>query len=117
MRKSELSTAFHNLRKGGLSTTELLSSTEVKKLYGFSRAKLKTFRDYQLLSGTKFGRGYSYQRTDVEQFLERTKGLDLSNKRKIALAASIIKTQDRKNKRSKENDMKVNHDPCRRTER
>ena len=117
MLKSEFSTAFHNAGKGGKSTTELLSSTEVKELYGFSRAKLKEFRDNQLLTGTKFGRGYSYQRTDVEQFLERTKGLDLSNKRKIALAASIIKTQDRRNKRSKENDMTVNHNPCRRNER
>lgn len=72
---------------------ELISSEQMHERYGFHRKKLKDLRDYGLLVGTKYGHGYSYFQEDVDDFFERAKGLDLSNRTKIAASATYLKNK------------------------
>ena len=82
------------LERRRLRTTELLKTEEMHERYGLHRAKLKDLREAGLLVGTKLGHGYSYRQQDVDEFLDKTKGLDLSNRNKIRVAAALIRSKE-----------------------
>ena len=67
-----------------------MSSNEMYEKYGFHRKKLKDLRDYGLLVGTKYGHGYSYLQKDVDEFFEKTRGLNCSNRAQIAITAMFL---------------------------
>lgn len=63
---------------------------DAARIIGVDVHTMKPLREYGFLVGTKAGKGYVYDTKELDLFIELTRGYDLSNRRKIALAAGII---------------------------
>lgn len=70
-----------------------LKTKEAAKVIGFEEHLMKSLREHGFLVGTKIGHGFSYDTEELEMFIRMTRGYDLSNDQKIALAASILQPQ------------------------
>ena len=64
---------------------------DAAQIIGVEEHNMKPLREHGFLVGTKAGHGYVYDSEELEEFIRLTRGYDLSNKEKIAVAASIIK--------------------------
>lgn len=67
-----------------------LKTKDAAKIIGVDVHTMKPLREYGFLVGTKIGKGYMYDAKELEMFIELTRGYDLSNPQKIAVAAGII---------------------------
>lgn len=62
-------------------------------ILGMEKHMLKPLREHGFLVGTKCGHGYLYDTEELETFIRLTRGYDLSNPEKIAIAARLIQPQ------------------------
>lgn len=56
-----------------------LTTTETAQVLGVSTHRISVFRNYGLLRGTRWGRGWFYTIDDISEFQRRFMGADLTN--------------------------------------
>ena len=54
---------------------------------------MKNLREHGFLIGAKSGHGYVFDSEEMDMFIRMTRGYDISNPSKIAIAAQIIQPQ------------------------
>lgn len=65
------------------------TTEQVVNLTGINRRKLYLFKDMGLLNPIRIGKGYLWQHSEIENFLDWAKGLDLSNEATIKKSMAI----------------------------
>ena len=68
-----------------------VKTKEAAEIIGIEQHNMKALRECGFLAGTKAGHGYLYDTEELDEFIRLTRGYDLSNPQKIAVAAAIIK--------------------------
>ena len=67
---------------------DLITTKEVAKLLRCSTHQIGYLRKYGLIVGTRFGKYWVFDRNEIEDFLERSKGKDYSNFRDMTPEAA-----------------------------
>lgn len=70
-------------------STVLLSSDEVAKMLNCSKRRVSEMRMNGLLPGVRFGKPWQYYEADVEAFILKNKGRDVTEARNMPKEAAI----------------------------
>ena len=77
------------------ATMELYSTQDICKMLKINRNKVQWLRESGLLKARRIGKGFLTSDQELQEFLDYTQGMDISNEYKIKLAGQIKRANDR----------------------
>ena len=77
-----------------MALEKYLTTSEVAQLLHCSKHQVGYLRQYGLITGTRFGKYWLFDKDEIEEFMNRSKGKDYSNFRDMTPEAAQKKYLD-----------------------